>query len=194
MHACVDLAKRRMSHATVERVESFFRTPSIAEFDLLRQLALADDEFDPTALPVLLIERGLLEGEQPLELLEAADQLGWLWQLCPRLHFVRARIYEQMGSDAPLRASVAKLQTCLKMLLKTGDGSKNRPYHVTFISDERDLLRTMGAELGPQTLVQDDSRWIDVVSHEEGEVHFDVTELMVRSGAHDVSAPGVLSL
>jgi hypothetical protein len=166
----------------------------MAEYDSLRQLVLADEDYDPTSMPVMLLERGL-HVDDPLDLLDAVDQMSWIWQLCPRLHFVQARIYEQMDADAPMQASVARMQTCLRMLLKTGDGSEKQPYRLIFRSDARDVLWTRRAEVHRQQLVQQDDRWLDVMTDKSGGDHyFDVTELLMHSHLAQPTSPGAVSL
>jgi hypothetical protein len=62
--------------------------------------------------------------------------------------------------------------------LSTGDGTVDRPYLVTYVSDESDLLMATGRRGRQQRLVEGDVGCYDVVTCDDGqEVWFDVSDV-----------------
>ncbi len=170
-----------MSHALIDRrLHSFLTHPTETRFRSLQRMVMADRDYDPLAQTILQLESRLhaMEAES---LLAEIEDLSWIWQLCPRLHFVQARTYEDLGQQDRMATCVATMQNCLRGLLSTGDGSKNAPFAVTFLTDQRDVLRVIGEEFRVQQLVRVNDRCCDVItSHDGCEVWFDVTEIVAR--------------
>ena len=45
------------------------------------------------------------------------------------------------------------MQACLRGLLATGEGTRHRPFRVTFLTDEYDVMRVLGGDVRNQQLV-----------------------------------------
>ena len=170
-----------MSHALIEQeLRSFHSHPTEKKYRWLRRFVIAEGNYDPRATAVVALD-SRVDATDPVELLVEIERLPWFWQLCPRLHFVQARVCEALGRKRRMLDSVALLQSCLHGLLATGNGSEDAPFAVTFLTDQRDLLRVIGEDLRYQQLVRLDDRCCDVItSHAGNDVWFDVTELLKR--------------
>jgi hypothetical protein len=65
---------------------------------------------------------------------------------------------------------------CCKGIVATGDGTKRRPYLVTRISDEYDVVRYLGKQPARQALTGIGDRHFDVITCTDGsEIWFDIT-------------------
>jgi hypothetical protein len=143
-------------------------------------LVIAEPEFDASAKPIGQLEARLRLGH-PHDVLDEVKRLDGFWRLCPRLHFVEARAWELLGDADRIARSVANMQNCLRGPLSTGEGAQDRPFLITFLTDERDVLRVIGEDFRCQRLLQRDRRVCDVVtSHAGQDIWFDVTDLVPR--------------
>ena len=96
--------------------------------------------------------------------------------LSPRAHFVASRLARQLG-DAALAAKEMSLgKKCLDGILSTGDGSAEKAYTVTRVSDEYDVLRALKKVANQQAVMQKDGKVFDQIDCSGGtELWFDVT-------------------
>lgn len=170
-----------MSHAlTKQASQKFFDSPSVERFRALQQAAFASDEYDPAAANLLAIERRL-RAASPVSLLEELDPLRDSYLICPRFHYVEARIRENLGEVERIQRSVERLRTCLKAISATGDGSKAAPFLVTFVPDQDDVVRSFSEQTRFQQLVAVEDRQFDVLTAHSGiEFWFDVTAMLAR--------------
>lgn len=156
--------------------------------DILRQIqeqTFASVDFDPQAISLRRLE-SQLDSARPTDLLADLDALPWFLQICPRRHFVEARIRENLGEIEAMQRCVTHMQHCLRVLMETGDGTREAPYSVTFLVDQRDILRVIREEIRCQQVVEGGDRKFDVITAHSGEeVWFDVTMLTTPvSGPH----------
>jgi hypothetical protein len=96
--------------------------------------------------------------------------------LSPRFHFLAARAAAGLG-DAPTAAAERSLgNECRKAILSTGDGSREKPYVVSMVEDEYDLVRHLKKSVRTQGLFTEDERHYDKIQCQDGsELWFDIT-------------------
>jgi hypothetical protein len=98
--------------------------------------------------------------------------------LSPRAHQFASIAAKGLGDDKKAESERDTAAACLKGILLTGDGSGERPYLVTRVSDEYDLLRHLKKGKKAQSLRQKDGKSYDVMSCADGsEVWFDITAM-----------------
>lgn len=90
-------------------------------------------------------------------------------------HFILALAHEKLGNDDLSRMEKYLAFICVKGILGTGDGSKDRPYLVTSTADEYDALNALSKASAMQSLHHEAERVLDCHAVEGGEVWFDVT-------------------
>jgi hypothetical protein len=153
----------------------FLDAPTPASFLRLRAEIVAQPEYDFAADRLgeltALIETGAF-GAVPDKLTELMP--GWL--LSPRVHAIAAYAAEQTGE--PDRAQFERDfgLACLRGIRDSGDGSRARPYPVTHVADEYDLLDALGKEVASQRQVSGEDGVFDLLVCTDGsEVWFDVT-------------------
>ncbi len=96
--------------------------------------------------------------------------------LSPRAHLWAALAAEGLREEEKAKAEREAAQKCIQGMLATGDGSPEKPYLVTRVSDEYDLLRHLNKERNVQKLRHKDGKAFDVMQCADGsEVWFDIT-------------------
>jgi hypothetical protein len=120
--------------------------------------------------------------------LDAGDAAGVIEQahgwhsraaLSPRAHFFAAEAHAALGQEEQAELERWVFSTCLKGILATGDGTRRKPYLITQIPDEYDLLKLLGLENEQQQIVLRGRRTCDVLTCTNGgEVWFDVSDLV----------------
>lgn len=180
-----------MSHAlTKEASQKFFDDPSVERFKTLQRSVMALEDYDPSAAKLVAIELKLASAS-PVRLLEKLDEIRDLYQICPRFHYVEARIRESLGEIEELQRAIERLRICLSIISETGDGSKEAPFSVTFFPDEDDVVRSFSEQTRYQQAVVTRLRQFDVLTAHSGiEFWFDVTA-MARRRTADVQADQV---
>lgn len=121
-------------------------------------------------------------------LLEQGDATGVIemahgWQsrgaLSPRVHYLTAQAHELRGEIEQAELERWVFQACLQGILATGSGTKQKPYVITQISDEYDVLQLRGVQSIGQRAVQRGRKTCDVLSCSDGnEIWFEIGDLM----------------
>jgi len=167
-----------MSHAlNTKASNAFFQRPSVAKFNAIQQLVFASSDYDPAAESVTEIEQQLRHAN-PGRLLRRLEQLSCEFDICPRMHYVEARLRESLGEVDLMQQSIKRLQICLEMIAETGEGSRDSPFVVTFVTDMDDTVRSFGEKVRYQQPVLSKLGQFDVLTSHSGiEFWFDVSEL-----------------
>lgn len=153
----------------------FLETTNRDTYFALRDLVMADPQFNPYStelqeLNTLCEERRFDEVQQRLPTLLPNCLLS------PSFHMFASMAAEELEDKHTARLEAAVAQKCLKALLTTGDGSKDRPYHIIRLEDEYDLMAYHKRPVASQFTVERDSRYLDVLQSQGGvETWFDVT-------------------
>lgn len=162
----------------VDALSEFVRKPTCDRYRQLRQVVMAEPTYDPRA-PVFVELGRLWEQEQYARLARRVAALQNVWHLSPRWHFFAGIAAEELGALEDARQHRRILQALLKCLLSTGSGTRRRPYLVTYLSDEYDILQGLAKGSVCQTLVDTGKRRLDVLTCADGsEVWFDVSDLI----------------
>ena len=138
--------------------------------------ALASSEaYQPYANDLADIEE-LIERKQFKEAQARLDKARPGLLLSPRLHSLAARTATGLGDAGTMAAELSMGNECLKAILGTGDGSRERPYVVSMVEDEYDLLRHLKKRVRSQGLMIGDEKHYDRIQCQDGgEVWFDIT-------------------
>ena len=142
-----------------------------------REVVVRERSYDPYSDDLNILEQML--GDGMFEDVIAFNTLNTA--LSPRAHLMKriALIEMEQADDADLQLLIAqKILECIDM---TGDGSMEKPFIVTRISDEQDYLSYTGDEFEKQALLQPAGKFVDVITTTTGkELHFDITDCYNR--------------
>ena len=98
--------------------------------------------------------------------------------LSPRAHRFASRVATALGDPKGAEAERAIADKCIQGILSTGTGTAERPYLVTRVADEYDVLGHLGKRKRVQGLRRQGDRSHDVIQCEDGaEVWFDITDV-----------------
>lgn len=97
----------------------------------------------------------------------------------PRAHYFAGEAHALLGELDQAECERMVFTACLQGILATGDGSRRKPYLISQIPDEYDVLKLLGLNCEKQRLVQNKSRSCDVLSCEDGsQVWFNISDLV----------------
>jgi hypothetical protein len=165
-----------MSHALADS-QNFFETPTLVAYQNLQRLAFESPGYDPRVRQLLEIESQVAEAS-PAHSLNALSRLPAYLQICPRFHYVTARVREILGETDEMRASIQKLRTCLQSIMESGEGTRRSPFCIAFLTDQDDVLMSVGEQKRYQQSATGAKCQFDVVTAHSGvEFWFDVTEI-----------------
>ena len=153
----------------------FLQEPTEATFLRLRAVVLADPGYDfySTAVDTLA---DLVAAEDYAAVLAELPALMPSWLLSPRVHLLVNQAAEKAGDAETARREMYVARACLRGLLRSGDGTKKRPYLVTHVADEYDLLDQLDKEEAGQDRVSDGDGVFDKIACTDGtELWFDAS-------------------
>jgi len=88
-----------------------------------------------------------------------------------------ALIATRLGESAKAKGEYERARKCILGILGTGDGSQGRPYVVTRVSDEYDIVRHLNKRSEKQALQIVQGKYLDVLFCADGDkIWFDVTD------------------
>jgi hypothetical protein len=86
--------------------------------------------------------------------------------------------YQVLGDKKAAEREERRAQYLLRQLLKAGDGSVRKPYLISIMSDEQDILRHLKAEALNQKAIRHNGKILHTMLFvDETEFHFDVSHL-----------------
>lgn len=98
--------------------------------------------------------------------------------LSPAAHAMLATALKRSGRPDGAGRHARLARAALDGILATGDGTAERPWSVLRISDEYDVVDSLGTRPVGQGLLADGSRRIDRIECQDGRtLHFDVTRV-----------------
>lgn len=98
--------------------------------------------------------------------------------LSPAAHAMLATALEHTGRAEGAARHARLARAALDGILATGDGTAERPWSVLRISDEYDVVDSLGTRPVSQGLLADATRRIDRIECEDGRtLHFDATRV-----------------
>jgi len=153
----------------------FIKTPSKELFLKSQQYVINHEVYDPYTS----------ELDELMDLMDAKDfqkvvdfkSINTL--LSPSAHLIKHHAAKQMNDDLNAKSEWILFNKVLENLLLTGDGSKEQPYLITQISDERDIIQSMEDEVANQRLIKSEGKSYDLIKTKSGkEIYFDITLCM----------------
>lgn len=156
---------------------AFLKKPTRETFVVVRKSVVSSPKYDPYGTDPddlrELADKGRLEAARQ-KFAEAMPN----FLLSPRAHRYLATAARKAGDLDTAKKEIVIARKCIEGILATGDGSREKPYLVTRVQDEYDVLPHLNREKDSQGLVLDDGRSYDVIQCKDGsEVWFDITEV-----------------
>lgn len=160
----------------------FLQEPSLESFMAVRKFVLEHPAYDPYSAELQELD-ALIDKEEYQQVLDRFPEVLPNLLLSPRLHLMMAYVRRQTGDAEGSEAESAMAHLCASSILKTGDGTREKPWAVLRTSDEYDVLLFIDKKMVRQALVQQDGRKLDRLECEDGtEVWFDVTDPFATFG------------
>ena len=157
-----------------EKVFEFLTDPTKETFLKCRKLVINDPEYDPYSEDIENIQDLLNEGK--FEEVIRYTNVNIL--LSPRAHIYKYFAYKELGDEKGRNIEMTIAQLIFECLEKTGNGTKDSPYIITRISDERDLVRQhLNKQDVSQSLVKDGDKIMDALTLDDGtQLYFDIKD------------------
>lgn len=157
-----------------EKVFEFLTDPTKETFLKCRELVINDPEYDPYSEDIENIQDLLNEGK--FEEVIRYTNVNIL--LSPRAHIYKYFAYKELGDEKGRSIEMTIAQLIFECLEKTGSGTKDSPYIITRISDERDLIRHhFNKQDVSQQLIKDGDRIMDALTLNDGtQLYFDIKD------------------
>ncbi|WPO90331.1 DUF4919 domain-containing protein [Chryseobacterium sp. HR92] len=159
---------------TYEKVFEFLTDPTKETFLKCRELVINDPEYDPYSEDIENIQNLLNEGKFE----EVIQYVNVNILLSPRAHIYKYFAYKELGDEKGRSIEMTITQIIFECLEKTGNGTKDSPYIITRISDERDLIRHhLNKQDVSQNLVKDGAKIMDALTLDDGtQLYFDIKD------------------
>lgn len=156
-------------------VDGYLAEPTPDSLGALRRAVRAAPGFDPD-LGVRTHARALLRDGKDAEAVTALEESMPGSLFSPSAHAMLANALRRTGRDDAAARHARLSRAALDSILSTGDGSRERPWSVLRISDEYDVVDSLGDRPRRQALLRDGLRTLDRIECQDGRVvHFDVT-------------------
>ncbi|RXM37641.1 hypothetical protein BOQ62_21480 [Chryseobacterium sp. CH21] len=157
-----------------EKVFEFLTDPRKETFLKCRDLVINDPEYDPYSEDIENMQDLLNEGKFE----EVIQYVNVNILLSPRAHIYKYFAYKELGDEKGRSIEMTIAQLIFECLEKTGAGTKDSPYIITRISDERDLVRQhLNKQDVSQSLVKDGDKIMDALTLDDGtQLYFDIKD------------------
>jgi hypothetical protein len=154
---------------------SFLQNPTRDSYIRLADLMSASADYDPYSNELSSLEH-LIETQQFSDVMRQVPEIMSRWVLNPRIHMIGSMAASRMGDETTAKMEGMLALGCLRGLASTGDGTRERPYVVTYTADEYDLMISQDKEAKGQMLVDEGDKPCDVMRFEDGsEMWFDIS-------------------
>ena len=118
----------------------------------------------------------LIEADEFDEAMKACEAARATLLLSPEAHMIAAFVASKLGDKELEEMERFLISACLEGMMDTGDGTKQRPWVVSVVSDEYVILKALEKEMSSQNLIQVGDRFLDVVeTTDEEQFYFDVS-------------------
>src|SRR5690606_4912356 len=145
-----------------EVFSKFLQSPDRESYLAVHAVLIASEHYDPYSRELNKIEELIDAGE----LDTAREQLAAAMRnllLSPKAHWTAGLIAKQSNDQDGARMAGLVGVRCCQGIVATGDGSKRRPYIVTRVSDEYDVLQYLEKQPVGQALTGIGNRHFDVI-------------------------------
>jgi hypothetical protein len=160
-----------------EKFIDFMTSPGLETFLAVRESIVADAGYDPYSDDLEMLDNLFVAEEYE----KIADHKDVNILLSPLAHLIKSVAYEKMEREEESQSEMYMWHTLVKSILLTGDGTMEKPYLVTRISDERDLLEHLQEVFTSQRLTHQGTQHLDCISTASGkDIYFDITECYKR--------------
>ncbi len=158
---------------TYEKLFEFLSDPTKETFLKCRDLVINNPEYDPYSEDTGNVQKLLNEGKFE----EVIKYVNVNILLSPSAHIFKFFAYKELGDEKAMNIEMTIAQIIFECIEKTGDGTRESPYIVTRISDERDLIRYhLKKEDTMQRLIKEEDRILDVLTlTDRSDIYFDIT-------------------
>jgi hypothetical protein len=158
-----------------DEFSDFLADPTGATFLRLRERLLDSPGYDFHSGALDELEE-LINGGQYDAVPDKISELMPGWLLSPRVHQLAGHAAQETGDPARAAREGYLAKACLRGLLQSGDGSRARPYRVTHVADEYDVLDYLAKEVAEQRVVEGDGGAFDVIGCADGsQLWFDIS-------------------
>jgi len=169
-----------METAIRERLSCFAGAPSLETFEALRRELIKSPAYAPYSGDLRKLEN-LFQQKRHQEVIQAFQRSLPNLLLSPRAHLLAGIAHKELGQEQESKAEIMLMQLCLHGIQMTGDGTHERPFKVTSVSDEYDVLEAMQKKLQMQALSSAGGKPCDVLTLEDGTVLvFDISDCMAK--------------
>ena len=159
--------------------------PTLDNYLRVRSALLKMDEYEPHGRDYYELQEKLTAGDFE-GVVESFGRFMPNLVISPGAHWTLSMAWKELGDDGKADFEMRLGLMLAGMILQTGDGTRERPYVATRVSDEYDVLHLLEKETKSQALHLDrgSERALDVHECEDGtEVVFDITDAYALSGA-----------
>lgn len=159
---------------TVDLLEDWMAAPTVEGAARLRAAIRLEPEYNPYRDISAHCDREYRAG-RVAALREMLLSLMPSQALSPSAHGMLARCHEALGDDAAAAAERRLMVLSAQAILRSGDGSADRPWTVLRTSDEYDVLEVLGMQYESQASRRTPTSTIDTFTDHAGEaVHFEL--------------------
>jgi hypothetical protein len=154
---------------------AFLKDPNEANFLKVHKLIVAHPDYAPysSELDDVL---DLLGEDKFKEVQEKLAPAKYNLLLSPRGHRFLALAAKGLGDEEAAKRETEIADKCIAGIRATGDGSEARPMIVTRVSDEYDVVRSLGKRVSGQGLRIKDGRYFDALQcADKSDLWFDIT-------------------
>ncbi len=157
------------------RFAAFLKKPSAKNYLAVFKQVTSSPKYQPYSR-VLDEVKDLLDKKQNKEALKKIDGAMPGLLLSPKAHLYASVAAVRLNDKKRAEKELLAQKQCLQGMLNSGDGSQKKPYLVTCVSDQYDLLRHLRKAVKMQGLRQDGGKSYDMIFCTDGsEIWFDIT-------------------
>ena len=159
---------------------AFLKDPSEGNFLKVHKLVVAHPGYAPYSSE---LDDGidLLKDKKFKELRESLTAAKYNLLLSPRAHQFLAMAARALDDVESAKRETETADKCIAGIRATGDGTEKKPMIVTRVSDEYDVVRSLGKRASGQGLRIKDGRYFDALQcADKSELWFDITARSAR--------------
>ncbi len=161
---------------------AFVKQPTRKNYLRVLKLVTSHPKYDPYSTVLDDVE-GLLDKQRFQEALKRLDAAMPGLLLSPQAHQHAARAANGLHDAERTKKERSLAAQCIRGILATGVGSEKRPYLVTRVSNEYDVLRHLRKVSRGQGLRMNEGKSYDVIQCADGsDVWFDISAVFKQLG------------
>ena len=167
----------------------FLELPGRATF-LAARAAWLQQKVSPLTPEELQSAADLLAAHDAAAVIEKVHGWNSRAAFSPRAHYFAGEAHVLLGELEQAEVERLAFSACLQGILSTGDGTRQKPYLISQIPDEYDVLKLLGLTCQKQRLVQRGRRSCDVLTCQDGtSVWFNISDLLTLPAPEKKAEP-----